>query len=98
MPDPLLALLIGALLLAAGLVIFWPQRGLLPRWRARARVDDRVRTEDASSTFTNARCRGPASHPEKCCCVSGRFHRGSRPARGHAGRGPGQMWPAATMR
>ncbi len=47
MPDPLLALAIGALLLAAVLLIFWPKRGLLQRWRERARVSDRVRIEDA---------------------------------------------------
>jgi len=47
MVDPLLALIIGALLLAAALAIAWPQRGLLARWRERARVTDRVRIEDA---------------------------------------------------
>jgi DtxR family Mn-dependent transcriptional regulator len=47
MPDPLLALIIGALLVAAGLAILWPGRGLYYRWQATGRVNDRVRTEDA---------------------------------------------------
>jgi DtxR family Mn-dependent transcriptional regulator len=47
MPDPLLALIIGALLVAAGLAFFWPGRGLYYRWQTAGRVNDRVRTEDA---------------------------------------------------
>lgn len=46
MVDPLLALIIGTLLLAAALAVCWPQRGLLARWRRRAHVTDRVRIED----------------------------------------------------
>ncbi len=47
MYDPLIALTIGALLLTAGLAIVWPQHGLLARWQKTARVNQRVRTEDA---------------------------------------------------
>jgi DtxR family Mn-dependent transcriptional regulator len=47
MVDPLNALIIGALLLAAALAIVWPKRGLLARWQKTARVNQRVRTEDA---------------------------------------------------
>lgn len=58
MSDPLLALLIGALLLAAALAVFWPQRGLLARWQTRAHVDDRVRTEDALKHIHKCQMRG----------------------------------------
>lgn len=47
MPDPLLALAVGALLLGAVLAVFWPERGLYHRWQAASRVNDRVRIEDA---------------------------------------------------
>ncbi|HSN74995.1 MAG TPA: iron dependent repressor, metal binding and dimerization domain protein [Anaerolineae bacterium] len=47
MVDPLIALTIGALLLAAVLAIVWPKRGLLARWQEAGRVNQRVRTEDA---------------------------------------------------
>jgi DtxR family Mn-dependent transcriptional regulator len=47
MVDPLIALTVGALLLAAVLAIVWPKRGLLARWQEAARVNQRVRTEDA---------------------------------------------------
>lgn len=47
MPDPLLALTIGALLVVAALAVFWPGRGLYHRWQAASRVNDRVRAEDA---------------------------------------------------
>lgn len=47
MPDPLWALAVGvglALLLAA---LFWPERGLWPRWRRTRELTERVLTEDA---------------------------------------------------
>lgn len=47
MPDPLWALTVGAglaLLLAA---LFWPERGLWPRWRRTRELTERVLTEDA---------------------------------------------------
>lgn len=47
MPDPLIALTIGALLLAAALAVVWPRSGLLARWQEARRVNQRVRTEDA---------------------------------------------------
>lgn len=47
MYDPLTALIAGTLLLAAFLAILWPKRGLLARWQQTARVNERVRTEDA---------------------------------------------------
>jgi len=47
MVDPLIALTLGVLLLAAVLIIVWPKRGLLARWQEAGRVNQRVRTEDA---------------------------------------------------
>lgn len=58
MPDPLLALAVGALLLAAGLASFWPGRGLYHRWQAASRVNDRVRTEDALKHMHKSEMRG----------------------------------------
>ncbi len=58
MPDPLLALTIGVLLVAAGLVVFWPGRGLYHRWQAAGRVNDRVRTEDALKHIHKCEMRG----------------------------------------
>jgi DtxR family Mn-dependent transcriptional regulator len=42
-----MALIAGVLLAAVVLVVFWPRRGLLHRWQEAARVNQRVRTEDA---------------------------------------------------
>lgn len=47
MVDPLIALTIGTLLVAAVLAIVWPKRGLLASWHEAGRVSERVRTEDA---------------------------------------------------
>ncbi len=47
MPDPLIALLAGALVIGVALALFWPRRGLWHRWQETARVNERVRTEDA---------------------------------------------------
>jgi DtxR family transcriptional regulator, Mn-dependent transcriptional regulator len=47
MTDPLVALIIGVLLMVGALGMFWPKRGLLARWQETARVNQRVRTEDA---------------------------------------------------
>lgn len=47
MPDPLIALLVGLLVMAATAVIFWPQAGLYARWRRAGRLNARVLSEDA---------------------------------------------------
>jgi DtxR family transcriptional regulator, Mn-dependent transcriptional regulator len=47
MPDPLLALLTGSLLLALLLFIFWPKSGLFYRLRHARRLTQRVLVEDA---------------------------------------------------
>ena len=46
-PDPLLAILVAALLAALSLLLFLPERGLLPRWRRGRQMTERVLMEDA---------------------------------------------------
>jgi DtxR family transcriptional regulator, Mn-dependent transcriptional regulator len=47
MIDPLISLLITGFLVAVGLLLFWPDRGLLARRRQMRRVTERVLREDA---------------------------------------------------
>lgn len=47
MPDPLISLIVAALITAVGLYIFWPDRGPFWRWQRTRKVTDRVLTEDA---------------------------------------------------
>jgi DtxR family Mn-dependent transcriptional regulator len=47
MPDPLIALLITTLLVSVAALLFFPDRGLLPRWQRARRMSERVLTEDA---------------------------------------------------
>lgn len=47
MPDPLLLLGSAAGLLIVGVGLFWPDWGVVPRWRAIRRVTSRVLQEDA---------------------------------------------------
>lgn len=47
MPDPLFSLIIGSLILIFIGVLFWPERGLIARWRAVRRMNDRILHEDA---------------------------------------------------
>lgn len=47
MPDPLTSLLVASLALLLVLIFFYPQRGLLPRWRRAQRLNERVQIEDA---------------------------------------------------
>jgi len=47
MSDPLLSLLIGIILLVLGTALFWPERGLVARWRSVRRMTSRVLQEDA---------------------------------------------------
>jgi DtxR family Mn-dependent transcriptional regulator len=46
MPDPLLSLLVSALLGGIGLLIFWPDRGLYWRWQFARQTTERVLMED----------------------------------------------------
>ena len=45
--DPLTALIVAALFIAATLFLLWPEHGLLPRWNQLRKVGDRARLEDA---------------------------------------------------
>ncbi|MFN2209074.1 MAG: hypothetical protein ACK2T4_02275, partial [Candidatus Promineifilaceae bacterium] len=47
MYNPLIALLIAAAVALVLAVLFWPNRGLVPRWRQGRRMTMRVRSEDA---------------------------------------------------
>jgi DtxR family Mn-dependent transcriptional regulator len=47
MVDPTLALLVFGLIVTAGVVLFWPRLGIVPRLLRLSRLDDRVRLEDA---------------------------------------------------
>jgi DtxR family Mn-dependent transcriptional regulator len=47
MPDPLIALGAAGIITAIGLVLFYPGRGIVPRWQQAQRMSERVLTEDA---------------------------------------------------
>lgn len=47
MPDPLTSLLFAAIVLAIGMVFFWPDRGVFWRWRRIIQRSERVLREDA---------------------------------------------------
>ncbi len=47
MPDPLVSLLIAALVAAMGLLFFWPDQGLFWRWQRVWQITERMFIEDA---------------------------------------------------
>jgi DtxR family Mn-dependent transcriptional regulator len=47
MPDPLVSLIIAAVITAAGLYVFWPDRGPFWRWQRTRELTERVLSEDA---------------------------------------------------
>lgn len=47
MPDPLISLIIAALVTAAGLFLFWPDSGPFWRWQRTREMTERVLSEDA---------------------------------------------------
>ena len=47
MVDPLAALLAAAFLALLAALLFWPRRGIIPRWQRERRMSKRVRSEDA---------------------------------------------------
>jgi DtxR family Mn-dependent transcriptional regulator len=61
MDNPLVALIIGLALVAVGIAIFWPQRGLLARWRAFRRLTGRVLQEDTLKHIQKSSLRGRAA-------------------------------------
>jgi len=62
--NPLETLTIGLLLLAAGAMVFWPERGLLARFRAARLRSARIRLEDALKHLYNREYAKRASTPE----------------------------------
>ena len=58
MPDPLISLLIAAILTAVGLFVFWPERGLYWRWQRTNEMTERVLTEDALKHIQNRETHG----------------------------------------
>jgi DtxR family Mn-dependent transcriptional regulator len=58
MYDPLIALLLGVLLVAGGALVFWPNRGLFNRWQRSRRVTQRVLSEDALKHIHDAQLQG----------------------------------------
>ncbi len=58
MPDPLLALLVGMLILAVILLLFGPGIGLISRWQRMQHMSDRVLREDALKHLHKAAIKG----------------------------------------
>ena len=61
MPDPLLSLLVAAFAFLLVLIFFYPERGLMPRWRRAERLSERVQVEDALKHLQ--RCETHHRHP-----------------------------------
>lgn len=61
MPDPLLPLLVAAFAFLLVLIFFYPERGLMPRWRRAERLSERVQVEDALKHLQ--RCATHDRHP-----------------------------------
>ena len=61
MYDPFLALLAAAAIAIVVLVLFWPRRGLVSRWRRERRMTKRVLSEDALKHIYNRELEG--RHP-----------------------------------
>ncbi len=58
MSDPLVSLLLAALLAAVGWILFRPERGLIPRWRQARQLSERIRIEDALKHIHDCEMRG----------------------------------------
>lgn len=58
MVNPLLALAVAGALAAAIAMLFWPRRGLLPRWQRTKQLTARVQTEDALKYIHKCEIRG----------------------------------------
>ncbi|MCK4724691.1 MAG: FeoA domain-containing protein [Anaerolineales bacterium] len=61
MPNPLIALLVGLILVVLFISLFWPSGGLIGRWGRMRRMSDRVLREDALKYIHKADIRG--QHP-----------------------------------
>lgn len=58
MPDPLLYLIVAALITGFGIVLFWPGRGLFHRWQRARLATERVLSEDALKHAHTCEMRG----------------------------------------
>jgi DtxR family transcriptional regulator, Mn-dependent transcriptional regulator len=61
MPDPLIALLIAAVITALSLLFFFPERGLYWRWQRARELTDRVLREDALKHICQSEIHGGKS-------------------------------------
>jgi DtxR family Mn-dependent transcriptional regulator len=68
MIDPLISLLVAVLLIFIGFVLFWPDRGLMHRWRQARKVTERVLMEDILKHIHNCEMGG---HPPTVQSVAG---------------------------
>ncbi|MCK5922894.1 MAG: metal-dependent transcriptional regulator, partial [Methylococcales bacterium] len=53
MPDSAVTLLYAIILIGLGFVLFWPERGLIPRWQRARQLTKRVLSEDALKHIHN---------------------------------------------
>jgi DtxR family Mn-dependent transcriptional regulator len=58
MYDPLIALVLGVLVVSGGALVFWPEKGLVNRWQRSRRVTQRVLSEDALKHIHEAQVQG----------------------------------------
>jgi DtxR family Mn-dependent transcriptional regulator len=68
MIDPLISLLVAVLLIFIGFVLFWPDRGLLYRWRQARKMTERVLMEDILKHIHNYEMAG---HPPTLQSIAG---------------------------
>jgi DtxR family Mn-dependent transcriptional regulator len=64
-PDPALALAAFFAVVALGLALFWPRRGMVPRLLRRRRLSNRVRLEDALKHLFHATADGRPADPDR---------------------------------
>ncbi len=61
MPDPMIALIVGVIFITLLFVLFWPDFGLVSRWRRMRRMSERILREDALKHLHKATVNG--QHP-----------------------------------
>ena len=71
MSDPLIALVIGGALAGITVLLFWPERGLVMRWRNARQMSERVLAEDALKHIHKSEMSGQQATLES---VAGTMH------------------------
>ncbi len=71
MVDPFLALSVAVIMIVGGALLFWPDHGLIPRWRNTRRLTRRVLSEDALKHIHKWEMRGQQPTLES---VAGALH------------------------